>query len=585
MESKGNENMSRKYTNEITVQIVLSSLKKHKIRRIVVSPGSTNHTFVLSAQSDPFFELFSCVDERSAAYMACGLAAETGEPIALSCTAATASRNYFPALTEAYYRKLPILAITSTRTQCQVGNLIDQQIDRSVQPKDTVKLSVQLPYVKDEEDFWECELKVNRAILELDHRGKGPVHINMPTRYDHGYECKELPDVRCIKRYLPHDELPSLPHNEKIAVFIGSHSLMSKGVEDAIDAFCETNDAVVFCEHTSGYNGKYGVKFYQALTQRQGNWNSLYPDLVIDMGEIAALTRIKGAKTWRLSEDGELKDPYKNLEKVFEMTDLEFFTRYSSDKTKGTTYFDKVKKYLDDVRNTPVELPFSNVYAASKLHALVPENSVIHFGILNSLRSWSFYELPQGVCSFSNVGGYGIDGGVSTLLGASFVHPKKLYYGIFGDLCFFYDMNALGNRHVGNNVRIMLVNNGLGEEFKTFFNHCYQWGNATNEFVAAEGHFGKKSPLLVKHYAEDLGFEYMCASNKEEFENVYRRFVEPSCMEKPLFFELFVTDEDENKALYNMMNKYVTAQGSAKSLARQVLGEKGTKFVKGILGK
>lgn len=577
--------MQKYYTNEVDVQIVLSSLKKHTIRRIVVSPGTTNHTFVLSAQNDPFFELYSCVDERSAAYMACGLAAESGEPVALSCTAATASRNYFPALTEAYYRKLPVLAITSIRTQCQIGQLIDQQIDRSVQPKDTVKMSVDLPYVKDDEDFWECELKVNKAILELNHHGKGPVHINMPTRYDHGYDCKELPDVRCIRRFMPHDELPPLPQNGKIAVFIGSHDLMTAELENAIDAFCEANNAVVFCEHTSGYHGKYGVLFYQALTQRQGNWSALYPDLLIDMGEIAAMGRIKGAKTWRLSEDGELKDPHKNLENVFEMSDMEFFLHYSSDVKKKTTYFEKVKKYFEDVYNTPVELPFSNVYAASKLHSLIPENSVMHYGILNSLRSWNFFELPENVRGFSNVGGYGIDGGLSTLLGASFMHPEKLYFGVFGDLCFFYDMNALGNRHIGNNVRIMLVNNGLGEEFKTFFNHCYPWGAETNKFVAAEGHFGKKSPLLVKHYAEDLGFEYMCASNKDEFEKVYRHFVEPSITEKPMFFELFTTDEDEDEALYRMMNKYVTALGGAKTLAKQVLGEKGTKFVKELLGK
>lgn len=577
--------MQKYYTNEVDVQIMISSLKKHTIRRIVVSPGSTNHTFVLSIQNDPYFEIYSCVDERSAAYMACGLAAESGEPVVLSCTAATASRNYFPALTEAYYRKLPVLAITSTRTQCQIGNLIDQQIDRTIQPKDTVKMSVQLPYVKDEEDFWECELKVNKAILELNHHGKGPVHINMPTRYDHGYDCKKLPDVRCIKRYCVDDEFPELPKNKKIAIFIGSHEEMSEELMNAIDAFCEVNNAAVFCEHTSGYHGKYGLKFYQAGVQRNGSWVSLYPDVFIDMGEIAALGRMKMGKTWRVCEDGELRDTNKNLENVFEMKELSFFKSYSRVGEKNVSYYEKLKKYLDEVVNTEVELPFSNVYAASKLHSLIPENSVIHFGILNSLRSWSFFELPETVRSYSNVGGYGIDGGVSTLIGASQINPDKLYFGIFGDLCFFYDMNSLGNRHVGKNLRIMLVNNGLGEEFKTFFNHCYQWGEETNKFVAAEGHFGKKSPLLVKHYAEDLGFEYLCASNKEEFESSYKRFVEPTIIEKPILFELFTTDLDENEALHRIMHKYVSTQGGAKNLAKQVLGEKGTKIVKSLLGK
>ena len=102
-------------SNERSVQLLISLLKQHNIKRVVASPGATNITFVGSLQNDAFFEIYSCVDERSAAYMACGLAAETGEPVVLSCTGATASRNYVPALTEAFYRKLPVLAVTSTQ--------------------------------------------------------------------------------------------------------------------------------------------------------------------------------------------------------------------------------------------------------------------------------------------------------------------------------------------------------------------------------------------------------------------------------------------------------------------------------------
>lgn len=102
------------YTNDKSTQIVLSLLKEHGIRKVIVSPGTTNIALVASMQCDPWFEMYSCVDERSAAYMACGLASESGEPVVITCTEATASRNYFPGLTEAHYRKLPILAITGS---------------------------------------------------------------------------------------------------------------------------------------------------------------------------------------------------------------------------------------------------------------------------------------------------------------------------------------------------------------------------------------------------------------------------------------------------------------------------------------
>ena len=174
--------MEQYYSDEKNVQILISLMKQHGIKKVVVSPGSTNVTFVGSIQQDPYFEMYSCVDERSAAYMAVGLAAESGEAVALSCTGATASRNYFSALTEAYYRKIPILAITSTQDESYIGNLRPQVLDRSQQPNDIVKISQHLQNIKDEQDVWDVTLKANRAILELNHHGKGPVHINLSTR-------------------------------------------------------------------------------------------------------------------------------------------------------------------------------------------------------------------------------------------------------------------------------------------------------------------------------------------------------------------------------------------------------------------
>ena len=111
--------MEQFYTDERNVQILIALLKKHGTKHIVASPGSTNVTFVGSVQQDSFFEIYSCVDERSAAYMACGLAAEIMQPVVLSCTGATASRNYFPALTEAYYRKLPIYLLPVRTVQAR----------------------------------------------------------------------------------------------------------------------------------------------------------------------------------------------------------------------------------------------------------------------------------------------------------------------------------------------------------------------------------------------------------------------------------------------------------------------------------
>ena len=76
--------MEQKYfTNERNVQILIVLLKKYGIRKVIASPGTTNITFVASLMHDPYFELYSSVDERSAAYIACGLAEESGEPVVI----------------------------------------------------------------------------------------------------------------------------------------------------------------------------------------------------------------------------------------------------------------------------------------------------------------------------------------------------------------------------------------------------------------------------------------------------------------------------------------------------------------------
>ena len=166
------------------------------------------------------------------------------------------------------------------------------------------------------------------------------------------------------------------------------------------------------------------------------------------------------------------------------------------------------------------------------------------------------------------------------MVGASFANRNKLYFGVIGDLAFFYDMNVLGNRHIGRNIRLLLVNNGKGTEFRQYDHHAFHFGEEADEFIAAAGHFGRKSPTLVKHYAEDLGFEYLAASNKEEFERLHERFLTPMVTERPMLFEVFTDSEEESKALELMLNLEESVKGKAKQIAKQWLGDGGVKMLK-----
>lgn len=562
------------YSSERSIQLLISLLKQHNIRKVVASPGATNLSFVASLQQDDFFEMYSSVDERSAAYIACGLAAEAQEPVVLTCTGATASRNYVPGLTEAYYRQLPILAITSTQDESRIGHYIPQVIDRRVLQNDIALLSEHIPATRDDNDVWSNTIKINRALLELRHHGGGPVHINLTTTYSRDFSVKELPTARMIRRTCAGEVFPELPSG-RIAVYIGSHVRMSDAETKALDNFCAAHDAVVFCDHTGGYDGIYKVPFTLVTMQERNTSDLSFVDLLIHIGNVSGgQIRLMPKKVWRVNPDGELRDTFKRLTHVFEMPEGMFFEHYADENApRKTEFLEKCRQEMAAVRAKvkPEEIPFSNVWLASQTAHRLPEGSVLHIGILNSLRTWDMFDTPATVLGYSNTGGFGIDGGVSTMLGASLASPDKLFFGVFGDLAFFYDMNVLGNRHVGNNVRILLVNNGKGCEFRNYMHPGSAFGDEADKYIAAGGHYGNKSRELVRHYAEDLGYEYLAANNKNEYLHVVERFLCPEVTDKPMILEVFTNNEDESDAIKYMYNLAVSVKGMFASAARHML--------------
>lgn len=548
------------YTSEQNILLLIALLKKYNIRKVVASPGATNVTFVSSIQQDSFFEMYSCVDERSAGYMAVGLCEESSEPVLLSCTGATASRNYLPALTEAYYRKLPLIACTSAQDFHNIGHLIAQVINRNNPPSDVVLKSVNISSINNESDRWFAEIKLNDVLEELFRRGGGPIHINLETKYSLDYSVKELPKVRKISRITNLTKyLPQLPQG-KIGVFVGSHKKWTSEESWALESFAISNNAIVFVDHTSNYHGKNALN-YSIKGSQEVHHNEPSFDVIIHIGEVSGdyytMRLMKNTKqVWRVNPDGEMRDTFKKLSFVFEMTEQEFFERYSSNtdlssqNLPANSFYEECMAEKNRLLSLIPDLPFSNIYIAQVLADKIPQNSVLHLGILNSLRAWNLFDLPKSVNVFSNVGGFGIDGCLSSMIGTSLVNKDRLYFGVFGDLATFYDLNVLANRHLGSNLRIMLINNGLGQEFKNYNHPGARFKEKTDDFIAAKGHNGKQSPLLMKHFTEDLGFEYLSASSKEEFLLNYPKFLDNRVGEKPLFFEVFTKSEEENEALY-----------------------------------
>ena len=529
-------------------RIVISLLKSHNIKHVVLSPGGSNIPIVQGIQSDPFFKCYSVVDERSAMYVAIGIYLQTGEIVATSCTSAQATRNYVPGLTEAFYKHVPILAITMSKHPRYLGQEYMQCPVQTSLPIDAVKKSYNLPIISNDNDRMLCVRTVNEAILELTHHSLGPVQLNIEALDSETWVLDKeqvIEPVRVIKRYNKVSELNL--SGKKILLLIGEHMPFSDRLKQSIDSFCECYDVVVYTTHLSNYKGRYAVNGVRCLSgATDGYFNEfLKPDIIISIGGVTGdytffnrITRMseKEIEVWRISSDGNIIDTYGNLTTVYEMNDEDFFESSIGESSCSHQFYASWEKSDSDLNG--LDLPFSNIYAAQQLHSLIPESSNLNFAILNSFRSWLYFDVHPSVKCFCNVGAFGIDGCMSTMLGQSFTTDQECFL-ITGDLAFYYDINSLAIRHIKSNVHILLVNNNGGAEFKL--------GKLQNEvdvssYISADNHFKN-----AEHWAIANGFEYLQASTKEDFLNLLDRFVSKN--EKPVIFEIFTSSQDEKIAL------------------------------------
>ena len=529
----------------------MDNLKKHKIRHVVISPGGTNIGFIKAIQDDDFFKCYSVVDERSAVYFAIGLYLQTGEIIAALCTSAQATRNYIPGLTEAYYKNAPIFAITMSKHPRFTYQGYMQAPDQCSLPKDCVKKSFMLPVISEPDDVLESIRKSNEAMLELNHHGKGPVQLCIPW-LDFPLTQKLIKN-RDIKRFSYQDEFSLDIKDKRVLIVIGEHLPFSPKEIESIEKFCDSYNSAIYVNHLSNYYGKYALSANLLFSTIDKDYfiEYLQPDILITIGgqtgdyplyKILSKIEIENMEHWRVSPDGKILDTYDKLTKVFELSEEYFFTLARGKELANHEYYESFKACLPEIKE--LEFPLSNVFVAHSLVNMIPSNSIVQFSILNSLRVWNLFKFKNKVSCFSNVAAFGIDGGLSTLIGQSLA-TESLCFMIIGDLAFLYDLNCLSIRDIRRNVRILLLNNNGGIEFKL--------GNVDrisyNRYISASNHFKNG-----KGWAETCGFKYISASSIEEFEKNKLEFVSEG--ESSILFELFISDINEAYAYRKLIETY-----------------------------
>lgn len=540
------------YTRVKSVQLLIALLKENNIRHLVLSAGTRNVPFVHSVEKDDFFKCYSVVDERSAAFYALGIAKQTGEPVAISCTSSTAACNYLSAITEAYYQNVPILILTGDRNSYYLGQMEEQMINQTNLYGDKIRKFVNLPVVRTEEDEWYCERLINEALIALNDGKKGPVHINVPIydSLDQMAVCdvQTLPRVNKIEMVVPTykkdlwEKLEQKLHKfDRILIVAGQNCNLDENDIQLLNQFCENTNSLIIKEHMANITCKYSLLSYSVTeTISENLFQTLKPDLVISMGgmissRIKFLLRSKELKFehWLIDEDGEVVDVFKHLKYIFKCSPSYFFEYFTAHLNKNIDH-EYYEKWLDIKSQVDIRpLGFTNFFVAEQLSKMIPKNSLLHLGILNSTRQMQFFDLDESIQVDSNIGAYGIDGTLSTFLGQSLI-SDNLCYLILGDLSFLYDMNAIRVKHIKNNIRIVVVNNHGGGEF------YYTMGKLIDTI---DLHTSAKHDTNIKGWVESLGYIYLSAKNESELQSALQKMQEYS--PQGIILEVF-TDMDDD---------------------------------------
>lgn len=588
------------YTELKSYQIIIALFKKWGIRHCVLSAGSRNVPFVHSVEKDDFFKCYSVVDERSAGYFALGLAQQVQEPVVISCTSSTATCNYWPPVAEAFYQNVPIIVMTSDRNPAMLGQWEDQMIDQVGMFDRHVRKSVNLPSEINNQDDWiYCQRLVNEALLELNHHGTGPVHINIPMKsYNNSFNTKNLPVVTKIDRIelLSDDsvwkgKVEKLKSAKRILVTVGQRSFFSDKLNEGLTNFFKKFNSAISVDYMSNVECEGSFNATISMDTRYitvNKFKEFLPDIVISLGGNVfggikeMLLKYKGDfEHWSIMEEGRVLDMYKSLTTIFECPEDYFFEKIcslSGSSTNNQSYYNAISEYVGKVVYPDFE--YGNIYAIKNVVEKIPSGSTLHLSINDSIRITNFFKLNSNVKVYANIGTHGIDGCMSSLIGQS-VYTDKLCYLVIGDLAFFYDMNSLRIRHLGKNVRILLINNHGGEEF--YFNHM--WKDKYSDLHTTARHDTK-----AEGWVKENGFIYLSAHDKESYEKALPQFMQKES-DKPIFFEVFSEMKTDADSIYDFFDESRPRDlqseiiRNTKELIKKTIGEEKAKKIASSLGK
>ncbi|TVQ91278.1 MAG: 2-succinyl-5-enolpyruvyl-6-hydroxy-3-cyclohexene-1-carboxylic-acid synthase [Bacteroidetes bacterium] len=515
----------------------------HDIEHAVISPGSRNAPLTLAFVSHPNINCISITDERSAAYYALGIAQQLQKPVVLICTSGTALVNFGPAITEAYYLKVPLIILSADRPPEWIDQNDGQTIRQNDFFRNVVKKSFVLPVeTENEEDLWHFRRIMNEAIGTCKTDNPGPVHINIPVReplYSPLPEVAKIPPVISVTSgnyELNAEQWQSIIQKwnacSKKLIVCGFSPVRNLKLEKMLGQLAGENEAVVIAENLSNlYDDNFidaPDRFIAALDEE--NREKIQPELLITIGGSIVSKRLKKylrtfatREHWHVDEYDLHIDTFKSLNLNIRLQPENFFTRLTGQGSANSDYTSLA--HSQNIRAKKLheafisETDYSDMKACKIIMEQLPPNINLHLANSTPVRYAQLFGSNKYVNYFSNRGTSGIDGCVSTAAGAALV-SKRLNILLVGDLGFIYDSNALWYNNLPGNLRIIVLDNGGGNIFKLI--------ETGPEVEKIKPYIETPHNVNIKGLCDAFGVNYMSAANTEELENILPEFFKPN---------------------------------------------------------
>ncbi len=498
---------------------------QHGLKQVVITPGSRNAPLIISFNQYPDITCLSLTDERSAGYFALGIAQATGCPVGLVCTSGTAALNFGPALAEAFYQNLPLVVFTADRPPEWIDQSDGQTILQTDVFRNHVKQGFVLPVeTSDEADLWYHDRLVSQAVDLACQFPRGPVHINVPLREPLYTKLPPLKnDIRIIKTIPASTELPDDEFNallfrweqaEKKLIIAGCGT-PGKKLGQILGEIKNDRSVAIVAENLSNLADESFIdspeRFFAAVDDDEKA--DFRPDLLITFANSVVSKRLKQylrrhqpAEHWNLSPWPTYSDTYQSLGVIINIPPELFFEKLIHRHGSPATSFDyqdmftqKEKEILSKHNAFLKQAPFSDLKAFEKILGMMPSGTSLHLANSTPVRYAQLFKTRPDIHYSSNRGTSGIDGCISTAAGSSYGsgNPTTI---IAGDLAFIYDSSALWNDFLGDDFRIIVMNNGGGNIFSLI--------ETSKEIEHIRNYFETPHRVNIRHLADAFGVMY-----------------------------------------------------------------------------